>query len=132
MKKFLRSRLIMNSRQLWNSHQRHKFLSAEASRDILEFRVSEMPFPGVFKRYFSTVDTMLLHQNTHKTANNVAAMFECFTDLNLFKYTINIIIQWYLFFDFIVLLECCSLTPKSTPEAVKKYILFVSYNLFID
>ena len=43
-----------------------------------------------------------------------------------------IIIQWYLFFDFIVLLECCSLTPKSTPEAVKKYILFVSYNLFID
>ena len=85
----------MNSRQLWNSHQRYKFLRAEASRDILEFRVSEMPFPGVFKRYFSTVDTMLLHQNTHKTANNVAAMFECFTDLNLFKYTINVIHNHY-------------------------------------
>ena len=52
MKKFLRSRLIMNSRQLWNSHQRHKFLRAEASRDILKFRVSEIAFPGVFKRYF--------------------------------------------------------------------------------
>ena len=36
----------------WNSHQRHKFLRAEASRDILKFRVSDMPFPGVFKGYF--------------------------------------------------------------------------------
>ena len=93
--KVLIGRLIMNSRWLWNSHQRHKFFRAEASRDILEFRVSEMPFPWVFKRYFSTVDTMLLHQNTHKTANNVAAMFECFTDLNLFKYTINVIHNHY-------------------------------------
>ena len=37
---------------LWNSRQRHKFLKAKASRDILKFRVSEMAFPGVFKRYF--------------------------------------------------------------------------------
>ena len=36
---------------LWNSHQRHKFLRAEPSRNILRFRVSEMSFPGVFKRY---------------------------------------------------------------------------------
>ena len=43
----------MNRRQLWNSHQRHKFLRAETSRDILKFRFSEMAFPGVFKRYFS-------------------------------------------------------------------------------
>ena len=42
----------MNSRWLWNSHQRHKFLRAEASRDIVKFRVSEMEFPGVFKGYF--------------------------------------------------------------------------------
>ena len=48
VKKFLSSRLIMNSRWLWNSHQRHKFLRVEASRDILKFRVSEM----VFKKYF--------------------------------------------------------------------------------
>jgi len=52
VKKFLSSRLIVNSRQLWNSHQRHNFLRAEASRDVLKFRVSEMAFPGVFKRYF--------------------------------------------------------------------------------
>ena len=42
----------MNSRQLWNSHQRLKFFTAEASRDILKFRVSEKAFSGVFKRYF--------------------------------------------------------------------------------
>ena len=52
VKKFFSSRLIMNSRQLWNLHQRHKFLRAEASRDILTLRVSEMEFPGGFKRYF--------------------------------------------------------------------------------
>ena len=52
VKMFLSSRLIMNSRRLWNSHQRHKFLRAEASRDILKLRVSEMAFPGVFKRHF--------------------------------------------------------------------------------
>ena len=40
----------MNSRRLWNSHKRHKFLRAEASRDILKIRVSEMAFPGVFRR----------------------------------------------------------------------------------
>ena len=81
----------MNSRRLWNSHQRHKFLRAKAPRDILEFRVSEMPFPGVFKRYFSTVDAMLLHQNTRKTGNNAVAQFQRFTDLNLFKYAFNVI-----------------------------------------
>ena len=43
-------RLTMNSSQLWNLHQRHKFLRAEASRDILKIRVSEMVFPGVFRR----------------------------------------------------------------------------------
>ena len=52
VEKFLSSRLIMNSRQLWNSHQRHKFLRAKASRDILKFRVLEMAFPVVFKRCF--------------------------------------------------------------------------------
>ena len=52
VKKFLRRRLIMNGRRIWNSHQRNKFLRAEASWDILKFRVSEMAFPGVFKRNF--------------------------------------------------------------------------------
>ena len=104
VKKFLSGRLIMNSRQLWNSHQRHKFLRAKVIRDILEFRVSEMPFRGVFKRYFSTVDAMLLCQNTCKTGNDAVEMsqafhdiaqFECFTDLNLFKYAFNVIHHHY-------------------------------------
>ena len=42
----------MNSRQLWNSHQRHKFLRAEASRHILKLRVSEMAFPGFSRGIF--------------------------------------------------------------------------------
>ena len=43
----------MNSRWLWNLHQRHKFLRAEASGNILKIRVSEMAFAGVFKGHFS-------------------------------------------------------------------------------
>ena len=42
----------MNSRQLWNLHQRLKFLRDEEARDILKFRVSEMAFPEVFKGDF--------------------------------------------------------------------------------
>ena len=55
VKKFLSGRLIMCSRQFWNSHQRHKFLRAEETRDIVKIRVSEMAFPGVFNRYFQEV-----------------------------------------------------------------------------
>ena len=45
VKEFLSSRLIMNSRQLWNSHQRHKFLRAEVPRNILKLiLVLEMAF----------------------------------------------------------------------------------------
>ena len=100
VKKLLSGRLMMNSRRLWNSHQRHKLLRAEASRDVLEFRVSETPLPGVFKRYFSTADAMLLCQNTCKTGNNAVEMFQVFHDmapfkrftgLNLFKYVFNVI-----------------------------------------
>ena len=103
VKKFSSSRLIMNSSWLWNSHQRHKFLRVEASRDILKFRVSEMPFPGVFQRYFSTADALLLCQTTGKTGNNAVEMsqvfhditqFERFTILNLFKYAFNVIQNW--------------------------------------
>ena len=94
----------MNSRQLWNSHQRHKFLRTEASRAILEFRVLETPFPVVFKRCFSIADTMLLCQNTCMTGNNAVEMsqvfhdmarFEHFTDLNLFKYPFNVVHHHY-------------------------------------
>ena len=64
----------MNSKWLWSSHQRHKLLTAEASRDILEFRVLKTPFLGVFKRYFYTADAMLLCQNTRKTVNFATEM----------------------------------------------------------
>ena len=50
--KVLSCRLIMNSRWPWNLHQRHKFLRAEASRDILKIRLLQMTFPGLFKRCF--------------------------------------------------------------------------------
>ena len=98
VKKFLSRRLVMNSRQLWNSHQRHKLLRGEASRDILKFRVSEMAFSGVFKRYFppqtpcffvrihSRLGIMLgiMSQAFHDIAR-----FERFIDLNLFKCAFN-------------------------------------------
>ena len=52
VKKVLDSRLVKNSRRLWNLDQRYKFLRAEADRDILKFRVWQMAFSVVFKRYF--------------------------------------------------------------------------------
>ena len=60
-------------------------MRAEASRDVLEFRVSETPFPEVFKRYFSTANAMLLCQNTRKTGNNAVEMFQAFHDMAPFK-----------------------------------------------
>ena len=66
----------MNSGRLWNSHQRHKFLRAEASRDILRLRVSEM----AFQEEFSTPDSTLFRQNTRKTGNNAVEMSHAFHD----------------------------------------------------
>ena len=63
VQKLLSSRLVMNSRWLWNQHQRHKFPRVKTSGDILKFRVLEMPFPWVFKRYFDRV-AMLYREYT--------------------------------------------------------------------
>ena len=91
----------MNSSR--NSHQRHNFLRAEASRDTLKFRVWEMAFPGLFKRYFPLWMPPLFHQNTSKTENNVVEMsqpfhdiapFEPFSDPSLFKYAFKVIQNW--------------------------------------
>ena len=102
VKTFLSSRLIMNSRWLWNLHQRHKFLRAKASWDILKFRVSEMAFPGVLKRFFpprtpccfiriharqGTMRSKLMSQAFHDIAR-----VERFTDLNLFKFYSKLLI----------------------------------------
>ena len=89
----------MNSRRLWNSHQRHKFSRAEAPRDILKFSLGNGIFRD-FQEVFSTADAMIFCQNTHKTGNNAVEMsqafhdiawFERFTDLILFKYAFNVI-----------------------------------------
>ena len=49
------------------------------------------------------MDAMLFCQNTRKTENNAVEMsrafhnitqFECFTDLNLFKYSFDVIQTW--------------------------------------
>ena len=56
-----------------------------------------------FQEVFSNVDAMLFCQNTRKTGNNAGEMcqvfqditrFENFTDLNLFKYSFNVIQNW--------------------------------------
>ena len=93
----------MISRRLWNSHQRHKFLRAEASRDILKFRVSEMPVPGVSRRYFPPrmpccFVRICTRLGTTALENSQAfhdiAQLKCSTDLNLFKYPFNVIQYW--------------------------------------
>ena len=79
----------INSKQLWNLHQRHTFFRAEASWDILKFGVS-------------TADTMLFRQNTcdfkhtveMSQASHDVVRLERFTVLNLFKYAFNVIQNW--------------------------------------
>ena len=82
----------MNTRWLWNSHQRYMFLRAKASRDILKFIVSEMAFPRGFQEDFPP--QMLCCLVRMLTGNIVVTMFQgfhdilqfkCFTDVNLFK-----------------------------------------------
>ena len=60
---------------------RHKFLRAEASSDILKFKVSKILFPGVFRRYFPDADAMLFRQNTRKTGNNAVEMSQAFHNM---------------------------------------------------
>jgi len=72
--------------------------------DILKFRVSEMEFPGVFKRYFPLWTVCCFVRNyTRKTENNaikISHVFDnitClgrFTDLKLIKYVFNVIQNW--------------------------------------
>ena len=85
--------------------------------DIVKFRVSELVFLGVFKRY-STVDAMLFRHNTRNPGNNAIEMlqalhdiprFERFKDLNVFKNVFNVIQNWNrddLQFYLMVLIFC--------------------------
>ena len=93
----------MNSRWLWNLHQRHKFLRAEASRDILSLLSLRNGISSGFQEAFSTMDAILFYQNTRNTGNSAVEMLQAFddiakferlTDLNLFKYAFNVIQNW--------------------------------------
>ena len=99
-KRFLSSRLMMNSRQLCNSHQRHKLLWAKASRDILKIRVLEMAFPGVFKRCFP-LRTPCCFVRIHASLETMPSQafqdikqFKHSTGLNLLEYVFNVIQNW--------------------------------------
>ena len=50
-----------------------------------------------FQEVFSNAEAMLFCQNTRKTGNNAGEMCQVFhdiTDLNLFKYSFNVIQNW--------------------------------------
>ena len=94
VKKFLSRRLIMNGRRIWNSHQRNKFLRAEASRDILKFRVLEMAFPGVFKRNFpprTPCCFVRIHARLGIMLLKCPRRSKTSHGSNLFKYAFNVI-----------------------------------------
>ena len=74
VKKFLSSRLIMNSKQLWNLRQRHKLLRTEASGEVLKSSVSEMAFPGVSRGIFHRGRHVVLSEYAQETGNNAVEM----------------------------------------------------------
>ena len=92
VKTFSSSRLIMNSRWLWNLHQRHKFLRAEASRDILSLLSLRNGIFRGFQEVFSTTDAILF--SSEYSQHWEKGHGETFTDLNLFKYAFNVIQNW--------------------------------------
>ena len=82
---------------------RRKFLRAVAANDILKFRVSEIAFSGVFKRYsppprmpccFDRIRARLGTMPSKRRRNVPGALFERFTDLNQFKYAFNVNQNW--------------------------------------
>ena len=85
VKTFLSSRLIMNSRQLWNSHHRHKFLRAEPSRDILKFRVSEMVFKRYFPLWMPCCFVSIHARLSARLGKNAVEMSQAFHDIAQFR-----------------------------------------------
>ena len=117
VKTFFNSRLIMNSRRLWNSHQRHTFLRAEASRDIVKFRISEIASPGVFNRYFpprtpccfvgiharlEAMPSKCPRRSTTSHGSNVSQVWSCLNMRSMSfktgKRMLHNFIRWCLFF----------------------------------
>ena len=96
--KFWSSRLIINSRWLWNLHQRHKFLRAEAFRDVLKFIESQKwHFQEFLRGIFHCWCHVVLSEYTHHSGNIAVEMSQAFHDVtqfkesNLFKYALNVI-----------------------------------------
>ena len=61
-----------------------QILEAKTSRDILKFRVWEMAFAVVFKRYVPPRTHFFSHQNTRKTGNDAVEMSQAFHDIARF------------------------------------------------
>ena len=80
---------------------RHKFLRNVAASDIVKFRVSEMAFSGVFKRYSPPPRMPCCFVRIRaETGNNAVektvemSPFQRFTDLNQFKYAFKVNQNW--------------------------------------
>ena len=106
VRKFLSSRLIMNSSWLWNSHQRHKFLRVKASRDILKFRVSGVArgifplwAPFISVRLQARLGTMLSKCPRCSTTSHSSNVSQFYTCLNMrsmwFKTGKRMLYQFY-------------------------------------
>ena len=65
-------------------------------KNILRFRVSEVAFPGVFKRYppLRMLCCLLETMPSKCRRRSDIPRFERFTDLNLFKYAFYVIQNW--------------------------------------
>ena len=74
VKKFSSSRLIMNSRQLWNSHQMGKFLRARHLGTFWKFLESQKCHFQGFPRCISTADAILFRQNTSRIHTRLGTM----------------------------------------------------------
>ena len=93
----------MCSRRLWNSHQRHKFLRATASRDILNLEFPKWFFQGFSAGTFHHGRNAVSSEYTQdweECRRNVSGVpkhriIRTFhINLNLFKYVFNVIQNW--------------------------------------
>ena len=98
VKKFLSSRLIMNCRRLWNSHQSHKVLGLRRLGTFWNLESQKWCFQGFSRGIFHRAHHVVSSQNyTCKRGNNVPGVPQhhpAQTDLNLFKYAFNVTQNW--------------------------------------
>ena len=92
----------MNSRRLWNLHQRYKFLRPRHLGAFWNLESRKRHFQGFSRGIFSTVDAMLLRQNTRETRNYAPEMSYVCYDMEQFERFTDIYIQCHSssLFDF--------------------------------